>query len=1327
MAEVDSPIESQGLALELDSLLSVGEYDNLRQLVMTDEEYRAFRLESATQVLGNLGIARALIEGLNESEILYWGIERAVAEFWQRDPELVFRGDLSGLPECVQDVFRPVLILPTTEHRRPVDREEGKIPLPAEVEGQVKITEDLIRAPILKNEAEALASKREGLGLASSDTTNPSETLGGLLTLGQIQIIRNNRGPGHLLEKHHMLAVHTGNSNEVGDEIQIPIPNVMHLFMHVSYCQTAYALMQRIETVHNYNQEQTREEFAQTLSPALAEIYRQSQIEFAQNAQSANAIRNSHAREYRDVEIRARFANIQTQVASETTDTGLQRILQNQGQLSPDDRTYLRARIPAGYRPTIRDIVSGNVEVDENLAAYCALHGFQQLVPNVYYPAGTAFDKLPPAIRKYLFEQALAADPDDRESDVEHVADWLGSLYLNQLFGGDAEQIEAHRMGIPPSAIRASQEATEVFLESLGNEIVSILQRCEIVDYADYVDSLIIQFSNFFHFGLYRVVEDFESSGVLSLGSNLDQLRCALPESLKDHAEEFAERFYREGLDQHRFQREQLLNLEGEFGEGYRVPGVEKVAQLFAEMIEAGKEISATFDKRDVDGIISAVTLANVLQSLTGQSLEVFTGADGGEHSLTLRSLLDLVHEKTGLVFILDRGSGAEDAEVIKKFFKGIETPEELLAYAEQYAEVLGTGGVERITKVVKAISPKVCKSSGLDWKAEVVTVLKDAESFPNLHDFLYGTANAELKLCIIDHHEVSPEMRAVLQEYEDRIVFVNPRSPVDGAEDFSHNYSAGAICHQLAIEVGKLYPDFSLPKKEQQQVWERVANVVISDLQSRLQGIGTTFDLTEDLREQLINARQKSQGVTRPTAMKHVQKAVEETLSALRESSSLTNSEVRFFEAQFYPGRYFESCGNFVENTRYCAVISTTADVMPVSNPWTRSVYQSVLDLPEEQQPYGYRRLQRASASAGDDEKSPRTTSFTWDTSYAVGFLIGPAINAVLREDLSESELQDVFQFLTNPVESNARVVSGRRLLVRAGKQRFERNERSRAEGEKSYFEWGLEKYQGRLMVAKVFGESRTGLAAGNLVGLGERQQPALVFKELGGGMISASIRAPGGNVNFADLIAMMKNEGLIIRGGGHKSACGFFALEKDLEKIIGFINERLANYQAESADTIVVDLATLQRDGANLNIFEVTKQASVNVARQLEPFGVDVPRMSYADNFTVARIYGRQRAKNESEYITVLLKDSNGNLQEVRIFDPLIINQMLDIYSSTLEFPPIRLQFSWKQRKSAKSAGIGHIEVRSKGVRQTVLREEDSRASFVVERCLGVVQSEI
>lgn len=658
----------------LDETLSPEE----RSLVMTTDEYRQWRLGLCTARLQQESVD---VDELSAQEIIERGMQSFVNEFWGRDEELIWSGSLDGLGQDCADAFRPVVVVgPDTAGAFQVDRTKGRITPPRVMHDRIDTTRDVISSrssivsglDVIRRHAVAMGANSE------LDLEGVADQL--VWDLDKIREVRDAGNNVHMVDAHHMVPAHRGNSGVEGDDVQVSIPVLTHFFMHLDYTQTSYALAVRLGEQLEQDQDNVY----------LRDLTRWSRDEYIQNAASVQILQgvadirqewsNQAVVERLKIRMQEGMDAIDEQLSEKTLLNSIasgNRNLQEEP-LSSDELNLLNTLAGELRGVNIIDLVRTLDQRDSvQVAAWVALHNPDRLLPkgSVARRKSEKESDISPAELERL-KATLAEIDDTPEMEAEdHMAGWILDQYMRALYGQENLR-EAHWSQIPVEL----QAQRDQLLESLSDR---------------YDGDELVQARRWARYGMYDVCQlrgqesdDFAQTARSAIAYESEDTGEPVMD-LSDVDWELAETMYHQGMEL-AFNREQLIYLEGEYGGEYEVPGIQEAADIFTKTLDSGKKIAISSDGADVDGISAWLVVSTAVQALTGRMPEATPGTKKEGHSIRVRDLVDLaLDEDKGLIVITDRGSGVADAKAYERFFNGVSSPADLLRYAAEYRDVL--------------------------------------------------------------------------------------------------------------------------------------------------------------------------------------------------------------------------------------------------------------------------------------------------------------------------------------------------------------------------------------------------------------------------------------------------------------------------------------------------------------------------------------------------------------------------------------------------------------------------------------------------------------
>ena len=237
--------------------------------------------------------------------------------------------------------------------------------------------------------------------------------------------------------------------------------------------------------------------------------------------------------------------------------------------------------------------------------------------------------------------------------------------------------------------------------------------------------------------------------------------------------------------------------------------------------------------------------------------------------------------------------------------------------------------------------------------------------------------------------------------------------------------------------------------------------------------------------------------------------------------------------------------------------------------------------------------------------------------STYHAGFVLGPRINAGGR--IGQSDLGA--RLLTTDDAGEASAIA----------HRLNELNRERQEIEAAIFEQALDRInrigerEGGACVLLAVGEDWhpgvIGIVAGRLK---ERFNLPACVVSLSGNTGHGSGRSVQG-FDIGSAIIAARQEGLLVKGGGHAMAAGFTVDRDRLDGLSQFLNRRLASAMAKAPI-----IPTLRLDGA-LTVRGASMEL-VSVLEQVAPFGVGNPEPRFAiaeANITFAGVVGENHLK--------------------------------------------------------------------------------------------------
>jgi single-stranded-DNA-specific exonuclease len=251
--------------------------------------------------------------------------------------------------------------------------------------------------------------------------------------------------------------------------------------------------------------------------------------------------------------------------------------------------------------------------------------------------------------------------------------------------------------------------------------------------------------------------------------------------------------------------------------------------------------------------------------------------------------------------------------------------------------------------------------------------------------------------------------------------------------------------------------------------------------------------------------------------------------------------------------------------------------------------------------------------------------------TSYHLGFLVGPRINAggrVGRSDLGA-------RLLSTNNEEEAKQIAVQ--LSEYNNQRKDIEAKILEEAE-NYFKPIADEHPVLMASSENWHQGVVGIVASRIKDLYGKPTAIIAIKD---GIGKASCRSISG-VDFGAAIIKAKLGGLLIEGGGHKMAAGFSIAVDKIPQLQKFLDDELSSaVEAASQNKIIQIADVLDINSANLNL--------VQNLLKLEPFGVGnaKPRFLIKDlQIVEAKIVGANEKHIRCVFAAKTLAGWNGRL---------------------------------------------------------------------------------
>ena len=251
--------------------------------------------------------------------------------------------------------------------------------------------------------------------------------------------------------------------------------------------------------------------------------------------------------------------------------------------------------------------------------------------------------------------------------------------------------------------------------------------------------------------------------------------------------------------------------------------------------------------------------------------------------------------------------------------------------------------------------------------------------------------------------------------------------------------------------------------------------------------------------------------------------------------------------------------------------------------------------------------------------------------TTYHLGFIIGPCINACGR--LDDAKLSMDFLLEKNQHEAFSRAVT----VTNINNERKSMTKDGADEANR-LIEEGGEPDKVIVIYVKGLHESLAGIVAGRIKE--KYYRPVLLFTD---SEDPDTLKGSGRSIEAYNMFDELSAcEGLFVKLGGHKMAAGFTIKRENLEKLRGTLNERCSLTEKDMTQMLMIDVP-MPMSYADM---ELVRQMSV-----LEPFGSGNKQPVFAEkNIRIERAYVMGKNKN----VLKLGMNSGGYHVEGIFFEP-------------------------------------------------------------------------
>lgn len=267
--------------------------------------------------------------------------------------------------------------------------------------------------------------------------------------------------------------------------------------------------------------------------------------------------------------------------------------------------------------------------------------------------------------------------------------------------------------------------------------------------------------------------------------------------------------------------------------------------------------------------------------------------------------------------------------------------------------------------------------------------------------------------------------------------------------------------------------------------------------------------------------------------------------------------------------------------------------------------------------------------------------------TSYHVGFIIGPLINAAGRMDHAS---QAIKVFLSDDDKEVAKLVEKLKLLNDERKQMTEDGTTLAL----SLIEKNYKNDKVLVVFVEGLGEQVAGIVAGRIKE--KYNKPTIVLTDtFGENEAKASCRS----IDAYDIFeALSKHKDMFLKFGGHKLAAGFSILKPDIDNLRKYLNEETSLKEDDFVKKVYID--------AEYPLTEVDETLIEDMSK-LEPFGQGFTRPTFATKavkVSVINVFGASKnvvklllSKDEKSGKGVIFTDSGEFIDKLRLSDTLDI----------------------------------------------------------------------
>jgi len=247
----------------------------------------------------------------------------------------------------------------------------------------------------------------------------------------------------------------------------------------------------------------------------------------------------------------------------------------------------------------------------------------------------------------------------------------------------------------------------------------------------------------------------------------------------------------------------------------------------------------------------------------------------------------------------------------------------------------------------------------------------------------------------------------------------------------------------------------------------------------------------------------------------------------------------------------------------------------------------------------------------------------------YHLGFGLGPRINAggrIHKADLGA-------RLLTTDDPEEAKNIAW--TLNDCNDKRREIQQRMEDEARAKVERLGLDQHAAIVVDGEDWHPGLSGLVAGRLKDLYEKPACVVTFAKNGDGSLEgrgSGRSVPG--VHIAQAFIDARNEGLILKGGGHAMAGGFSIAPNKLEAFTAFVQAHVAGQMEDAKVNVTADVdAVITVGGVQLELLRVLEA-------MVGPFGMDFPEPLFA--FSNVRLHSVDVLKEK--HIRVMMSDWEG-----------------------------------------------------------------------------------